>query len=124
MRIDDLLVEQVGVEVVRLGAAAPREVGAIRAEVLRSLRFDRDVVVGDRADVVLRERESVPEAEVGPAVREDVRDPAGRVADLGGELARGRAVWPRRPPVGSEISVSRPGPANSSGESPRFCTGS
>ena len=95
--VDDLLEVDIGLQVVDDDAVAPLDVAALRPEVPGALRLDRDVVVGHRANVVLGERVAVPEAEVVPVVREDVRDPAGRVADLGGELARGRAVWPRRP---------------------------
>ena len=84
--VDDLLVEQVGLQVAGDDPVAALDVDAVRPEVPGPLGLDRHVVVRHRAQVVLGEGVPVAEPEAGPAVREYVRDPAGGVPDLRGQL--------------------------------------
>ncbi len=94
-RVDDLLVVEVGVEVVRGDAVGRLEVAAVRPEVARALRVDGHVVLGHRAQVVLGERVSEPVADASVGARLDVRDPVLGAADDRDRRAR-RGVPARR----------------------------
>ena len=84
----DALVEEVGLEVVVDAAVAREGPRAVGPEVARALSGHRDVGVGDRADVVLRERVREPEAEPPEAVGRDVGDAIGRAPDRRSEALR------------------------------------
>ena len=80
--VDDLLVEEVRVQVVRGEPVAALLVAAVGAEPARPLGADGHVVLGDRADVVLRERVAVAVADARVRLRLDVRDAVRGAADL------------------------------------------
>src|SRR5262249_22858190 len=84
VRVDELLPEDGRLQVV---LDVELDVAALRPEVRGALRLDRAVAVGHRAQFVLGDSVAVPEAEVRRVGGGYVRDPAGGVADLGGQLA-------------------------------------
>jgi hypothetical protein len=77
--VDDPAPEQIGVEVGRPADEPVR--GLAGTEPPRPLGVHRDVVVGDRAEVVAREGVSVAVPEPAVARRLDVRDAVGRTPD-------------------------------------------
>ncbi len=89
-RVDDPLVEEVGVEVARdVEPVAALGVADVGSEVARALGAHGHVGVRDRADVVPGEGVAVSEPEAAPVLGEDVRDPVLVGADVGLELLRG-----------------------------------
>ncbi|MNQ83244.1 hypothetical protein D3C85_983200 [compost metagenome] len=99
---DHLLVEEVGVDVLRPRDGAAGHELRIAAEVLRTLAAVGEEGVGHRAQVVFRLRETVAVAHAGPVVGLDVRHAQGGAADLGLVAAFGRRVGGRGAADGKE----------------------
>ena len=114
----DAAVEEVRVEVVELCSVSTALVGLVGPEVPRALAVDRDVGLGDLAQVVLRERVAVAVAQAPEVRRLDVRDAVRGPPDLGAPSERNgdqafQLVEGRRPVVDVRDAVRRSGAGRS-----------